>query len=74
MSKTAKIERFDARIEETGDFNRFAKGNVYAAYPGLVPGERRGKLTYPLKNNIKLTNTCALIIQDFPNGVEIIGE
>ena len=37
-------------------------------------GERRGKLTYPLKNNIKLTNTCALVIRDFPDGVEIIGE
>ena len=68
--QTAKIERFDARIEEiasqaeyaekvkklgcflgikthtalsliveTGDFTRFAKGNVYAAYLGLVPGE-----------------------------------
>lgn len=67
----AKIERFDARIEEiasqaeyaekvkklgcflgikthtalsliveTGDFTRFAKGNVYAAYLGLAPGER----------------------------------
>jgi transposase len=69
--QTAKIERFDARIEEiasqteyaekvkklgcflgikthtalsliveTGDFTRFAKGNVYAAYLGLAPGER----------------------------------
>lgn len=68
--QTAKIERFDARIEEiashagyadkvkklgcflgirthtalsliveTGDFKRFAKGNVYAAYLGLAPGE-----------------------------------
>ena len=68
--QTAKIERFDARIEEiasqaeytekvkklgcllgikthtalslvveTGDFTRFAKGNVYAAYLGLAPGE-----------------------------------
>ena len=68
--QTAKIERFDARIEEiasqkeytervkklgcflgikthtalsliveTGDFERFAKGNVYAAYLGLAPGE-----------------------------------
>ena len=68
--QTAKIERFDARIEEiaaqseyaekvrklgcflgikthtalsliveTGDFTRFAKGNIYAAYLGLVPGE-----------------------------------
>ena len=26
-------------IVETGDFRRFAKGNVYAAYLGLVPGE-----------------------------------
>ena len=68
--QTAKIERFDARIEEiasqaeyaekvkklgcflgikthtalfliveTGDYTRFAKGNVYAAYLGLAPGE-----------------------------------
>ena len=67
---TAKIEKYDARIEEiaaqeeyadkvkklccfigiekhtalsliveTGDFNRFAKGNTYAAYLGLAPGE-----------------------------------
>ena len=26
-------------IVETGDFTRFAKGNVYAAYLGLAPGE-----------------------------------
>lgn len=26
-------------IVETGDFTRFAKGNIYAAYPGLAPGE-----------------------------------
>ena len=69
--QTAKIERFDKRIEELasqeryqekvkklacflgikthtalslvieiGDFERFAKGNVYAAYLGLAPGER----------------------------------
>ena len=68
---TAKIERFDKRIEEisdqkeyqkkvkelgcllgikthtalsliveTGDFDRFAKGNTYAAYLGLAPGEK----------------------------------
>lgn len=68
--QTAKIERFDQRIEElaaqekyaekvkkltcflgikthsalsliveTGDFRRFAKGNIYAAYLGLAPGE-----------------------------------
>ena len=39
-----------------------------------ITGEKRGKLTYPLKNNVKLTNTCALVIRDFPDGVEIIGE
>lgn len=39
-----------------------------------VTGERRGKLTCPLKSNIKLTNTCALVIRDFPDGMEIIGE
>ena len=69
--QTAKIERFDKRIEElafqdryqekvkklicflgikthtalsliveTGDFERFAKGNIYAAYLGLAPGEK----------------------------------
>ena len=68
--QTAKIERFDKRIEEiaeqerylekvkrlgcflgikthtalslvveTGDFARFVKGNTYAAFLGLVPGE-----------------------------------
>ena len=37
-------------------------------------GEVRGKVEYPLKDNIKLTNTCALVIQGFPDGVEIIGE
>lgn len=37
-------------------------------------GERRGKLAYPLKNNVRLTNTCALAIRDFPDGMEIIGE
>ena len=26
-------------IVETGDFNRFAKGNTYAAFLGLAPGE-----------------------------------
>ncbi|MCM1236738.1 MAG: Type 1 glutamine amidotransferase-like domain-containing protein [Ruminococcus flavefaciens] len=36
-------------------------------------GEKRGKLAYPLKSNIKLTNTCALVIRDYPNGMEIIG-
>ena len=37
-------------------------------------GEKRGRLAYPLKDNVRLTNTCALVIRDFPDGVEIIGE
>lgn len=37
-------------------------------------GEKRGKLTYPLKNNVKLTNTCALVIRGLPDSLEIIGE
>lgn len=37
-------------------------------------GEKRGKLAYPLKSNVKLTNTCALVIRDFHDDVEIIGE
>ena len=34
-----------------------------------IMGERRGKLTYPLKNKVKFTNTCALVIRGFPDGV-----
>lgn len=37
-------------------------------------GEKRGKLAYPIKENVRLTNTCALVIRDFPDGMEIIGE
>lgn len=37
-------------------------------------GEKRGKVVYPLKENVRLTNTCALAIRDFPDGLEIIGE
>lgn len=37
-------------------------------------GEVRGKVEYPLKNNVRLTNTCALVIREFPDGLEIIGE
>lgn len=37
-------------------------------------GEKRGKVTYPIKENVQLTNTCALVIRDFPDGMEIIGE
>ena len=37
-------------------------------------GEKQGKVSYPLKHNMRLTNTRALVIRDFPNGLEIIGE
>jgi hypothetical protein len=37
-------------------------------------GEVRGKVEYPLKDNVRLTNTCALVIREFPDGLEIIGE
>ena len=37
-------------------------------------GEIRGKVAYPLKGNVRLTNTCALVIREFPDGLEIIGE
>ena len=40
----------------------------------MAEGEKCGKLEYPLKDNIRLTNTCALVIRDFPDGLEIIGE
>ena len=36
-------------------------------------GEPLGKIAYPLKANIRLTDTCALAIRNFPDGVEIIG-
>ena len=37
-------------------------------------GEKCGKVAYPLKDNIRLTNTCALAIREFPDSLEIIGE
>ncbi len=37
-------------------------------------GEKRGRISYPLKDNVRLTNTCALAVRDFPDGLEIIGE
>ena len=39
-----------------------------------ITGEKRGKVTYPLKENVKLTNKCALVIRDFPDDIEIIVE
>ena len=81
--QTAKIERFDKRIEEiaaqteyaekvkklscflgiqthtalsliveTGDFTRFAKGNVYAAYLGMTPGEHSSSVNV---NRLRIT-------------------
>lgn len=37
-------------------------------------GEKKGRVAYPLKANIRLTNTCALAIRGLPDGLEIIGE
>lgn len=37
-------------------------------------GEKKGKLAYPLKSNVRLTNTCALVIRNLTDGLEIIGE
>lgn len=37
-------------------------------------GEKRGKVAYPLKGNMRLTNTSALVIREFPDELEIIGE
>lgn len=37
-------------------------------------GETVGKVKYPLKDRIRLTNTRALVIHEFPDGMEIIGE
>lgn len=39
-----------------------------------LEGEKRGKVAYPLKDNVRLTNTCALVIREFPDELEIIGE
>lgn len=37
-------------------------------------GELPGKLAYPLKENVRLTNICALAIRSLPDGLEIIGD
>lgn len=39
-----------------------------------MTGEKRGQLTYPLKKHMRLTNTCALVIRNLPDGMEIVGE
>ena len=49
-----------ALIVETGDFSRFRKGNIYAAYLGLIPGEkssgdscRQGGITKAGNNHLR---------------------
>ena len=37
-------------------------------------GEVRGKIEYPLKDNIRLTNTCALVIREFPDENAVLQE
>lgn len=37
-------------------------------------GEKIGAVEYPLKDNMRLTNTCAFAVRDIPNGLTIIGE
>ena len=51
-------------IVETGDFKRFAKGNTYAAFLGLVPGERSSSTNINRLGISKTGNThlrCLLI-------------
>ena len=36
-------------------------------------GEKTGKVAFPVKENIRLTNTCALAVREIPDGLEIIG-
>ena len=51
-------------IVETGDFKRFAKGNTYAAYLGLVPGEHSSSTSVNRLGISKAGNThlrCLLI-------------
>ncbi|MCH5340141.1 MAG: Type 1 glutamine amidotransferase-like domain-containing protein [Acetatifactor sp.] len=37
-------------------------------------GEKPGKVSYPIKHNLRLTNFCALAIRHLQDGLEIIGE
>ncbi len=37
-------------------------------------GEKRGKVAFPIKSNVRITNTCALVIRNIPDEMEIIGE
>lgn len=44
-------------IVETGDFNRFAKGNTYAAFLGLAPGEHSSSVSVNRLGISKAGNT-----------------
>ena len=51
-------------IVETGDFKRFAKGNIYAAFLGLAPGEHSSSKSVNRLGISKAGNThlrCLLI-------------
>ena len=51
-------------VVETGDFKRFAKGNIYAAYLGLTPGEHSSSTSVNRLGISKAGNThirCLLV-------------
>jgi len=51
-------------VVETGDFKRFAKGNIYAAYLGLAPGEHSSSTSVNRLGISKAGNThirCLLV-------------
>ena len=51
-------------VVETGDFKRFAKGNIYAAYLGLAPGEHSSSTSVNRLGLSKAGNThlrCLLV-------------
>lgn len=59
-------------------FSHNLPGNLGLLKAGLdvhcPEGETIGKVAYPLKKHLCLTNTCALAIRELPNEIEIIGE
>ena len=46
-------------IVETGDFKRFAKGNIYAAFLGLAPGEHSSSKNVNRLGISQVTHICA---------------
>lgn len=59
-----------------GNRKTVAIGRAVSCFYGCAveDGKMRGKAEYPIKDNVRLTNTCALVIWEFPEGLEIIGE